>query len=84
MGAYDAFSQLFCALAGELLKELLETKHLYQKVSIQPTEIITKVAARVLQGQQPFIVSEIQKGMQEQITVTDNPTFVGVLECLQR
>jgi hypothetical protein len=77
MAIYDAFSQLFSALAGEQLKMLLETKHLYQRVSIEPNAIITKLIESVAQNHQHVVRSEIQKDMQEQITVTDNPTFTG-------
>jgi hypothetical protein len=39
-GTLESFSQLFAGFTGEHPKTLLETRHLYQKVSIYPTDII--------------------------------------------
>jgi hypothetical protein len=78
MAILDAFSQLFAALAGEQLKILLETKHLYQKVSIEPKDIVTQVMEKVLPDKRQVYFAELVKGMQQRLTLTENPTFAGV------
>src|ERR1700728_4410950 len=80
MPILDTFSQLFSAFTGEQLKLLLETKHLYQKVSILPdAAIVTQLMEKEVQkGHQAHYASEIQNGLQESITLTENPAFGGM------
>jgi hypothetical protein len=72
----DGFSQLFAAFAGEQLKALLETKHLYQKVSIQPTAIISQLMEKAGDAQK-YWFGEIQKVLKQQLSLTERPTFGG-------
>jgi len=76
----DAFSQLFAVFTGEQLKVLLETKHIYQKVSIQPDTILNDVMKNVLKADQPHISSLIRKGLQEPLDLTESPAFSGANE----
>jgi hypothetical protein len=76
MALLDSFSRLFAALAEEQLKVLLETKHIYQKVSIQPETIISSLMKNVVQAQQANHSSTIQKGLQQKFDLTETPTFI--------
>lgn len=64
-----AFSQQFNQFAAKQLKELLESKHLYQKISITPTELMPHYKA---------YGEHIQAALQRKITVTDTPTVPHV------
>jgi hypothetical protein len=75
MAALDTFSQLFAGLAGEQLKLLLETKHIYQKVSIQPSAIISKAMHSVVKSNQPVYSTAIERGLQRNLVLAENPTF---------
>jgi hypothetical protein len=76
MAILDSFSQLFAVLTGEQLKILLETKHLYQKVSIQPTAIITQLKEK-LGGDKEYYLGKIQEGLRQRLNLTERPTFTG-------
>ncbi len=76
MRLLDSFSQLFSQLTGQQLKILLEMKHLYQKVSIQPNAIITQLKEKVGPESQVYF-EQIQKHLQGPFSLTDNPTFAG-------
>ena len=82
MKFFDLFSQRFAELTGEQLKVLLETKHLYQKVSIQPdlitTNLVKKQIAESPRDTPDFYVQHIQKGLTERLSLTENPTFDGL------
>ena len=77
MGPYDVFSRLFSVFTGEQLKILLETKHLYQKVSIQPNATIEQAVKNVSPMHQRSTIEEIDRALQGHIRLTENATFSG-------
>jgi hypothetical protein len=58
LGAFEKFRYQFTAFAAERLKLLLETKHIYQKVSLAPDEI----SAKLKKGMVPLGVEEFDRG----------------------
>jgi hypothetical protein len=78
MAILDSFSQLFTIRTGEQLKTLLETKHLYQRVSIQSNDIVTPLIEKVIPGHQSNYLGQIQKGIRGRLILTENATFDGL------
>src|SRR6266853_6514060 len=72
-GTLASFSQLFAGFTGEQLKTLLETRHLYQKVSIYPTDIIRPLKEK-FGPEREYHLDEIQKRSATAIHLRHRPS----------
>jgi hypothetical protein len=65
------------ARAGEQLKSLLETKHLYQKVSINAGEEVERIFAEVVGGHREVFRNEAGKRLRENLVLSTTQLYIA-------
>jgi len=67
--------KLFSKLASDQLKALLETKHLYQRVAIDPSGEIDPITAGVVEGERESFEKFAEDLSQERFAFSEGPLF---------
>jgi len=75
--AVDAFARLLNEELSAKVKSLLEDKHLYQNVAVEPRAVYNRIKERVTPGYEDWVANEINKLLRSRLPLT-----TGSLELL--